>query len=400
MTFIESTYSERQVHAPRILALDGIRGFAMILVLVWHFVACQVQAAPGSSAAYALKIFSYSWAGVDLFFVLSGFLIGGILLDHRSSASYFIPFYVRRACRIFPLYYFVYIFFVAGCAYPAWQIGGGGYRWLFGASLPAWSYPLHLQNFLMAETGSHGPNWMGVSWSLAVEEQFYLLLPFIVRFFSRTSVGWISMVLVLSGPLIRALFLMWHPHGQIASYVLLPARWDAMFLGVLGALAVRSVKAESTLRNHLLSIRVAIIFSSVLLAVLCLAGQGTGSWGMCLLGHSLLALMSLCIILLTTLSPGGWAIRFFRHAFLVWVGNISYGLYLFHQPIAGLLHGYVLNQPPQIRNTEDASVTLLALVVTFGLAVFSSGYIETPMVKLGHSFRYTTGNLLQFRSSR
>ena len=123
---VDSLEPGMRVASPRILALDGIRGLAMILVLVWHFLSCQVRTTPGSSIAYMMKLLSYSWAGVDLFFVLSGFLIGGILLDQRSSPNYFIPFYLRRACRIFPLYYLVYVLFLAGCKYPAWQIGGGG----------------------------------------------------------------------------------------------------------------------------------------------------------------------------------------------------------------------------------------------------------------------------------
>ncbi len=235
---------------------------------------------------------------------------------------------------------------------------------------------------------------MGVSWSLAVEEQFYLILPFIIRFLSQTTVGWVSAILVFSGPLIRVSFLLWHPHGEIASYVLLPARWDAMFLGVLGALAIRSRTVLEMLRNKLWTIRIVALLCSASLAALCLAGQGIGSWGMCLLGHSLLALMSLSLLLLTMLSPDGWAGRFFTNKFLTWVGTISYGIYLLHQPIAGFTHGYLLNQSPQVRGFYDAGVTLIAVAATFSLATLSSRYLEAPVVKLGQRCRYKHDPLL------
>src|SRR5437867_6087613 len=73
----------------RIPELDGVRGMAILLVLVWHYLVGPLQTEPGSPAAYGLKLLSLTWAGVDLFFVLSGFLIGGILLDNRSAPNYF-----------------------------------------------------------------------------------------------------------------------------------------------------------------------------------------------------------------------------------------------------------------------------------------------------------------------
>src|ERR1700722_18431603 len=87
-------------HIPQ---LDGLRGLACLLILVQH-AAQQFDAAPLSPLAHALAIFRLNWTGVDLFFVLSGYLLGGICLEHQTSANYFRAFYTRRACRIFPLY--------------------------------------------------------------------------------------------------------------------------------------------------------------------------------------------------------------------------------------------------------------------------------------------------------
>jgi peptidoglycan/LPS O-acetylase OafA/YrhL len=90
----------------RLPELDGLRGCAILLVVIWHYVSQPANPAPGTVLALLVQPFKIAWSGVDLFFVLSGFLIGGILLDHRSSPRYFKTFYIRRICRIFPLYYF------------------------------------------------------------------------------------------------------------------------------------------------------------------------------------------------------------------------------------------------------------------------------------------------------
>ena len=94
--------------SPRMPELDGLRGAAILLVLIWHFWAGLAQPATGSIAALLAWPFHFAWSGVDLFFVLSGFLIGGILIDQRSATNYFRIFYFRRACRILPLYYTIH----------------------------------------------------------------------------------------------------------------------------------------------------------------------------------------------------------------------------------------------------------------------------------------------------
>ena len=91
--------------AGRIIELDGIRGLAILLVLIWHYLANTAATTIGSWQSYALATLGLTWSGVDLFFVLSGFLIGGILYDAKDSTSYYRTFYGRRIYRIFPLYF-------------------------------------------------------------------------------------------------------------------------------------------------------------------------------------------------------------------------------------------------------------------------------------------------------
>ena len=227
----------------------------MLLVLIWHYLASQVQTQAGSFISYGMKTFSIAWAGVDLFFVLSGFLLGGRLLDRRAAQYYFSGFYVRRFCRIFPLYYVMLGLFVAATALIPVGMGmEDGRAWLFSNPFPLWSYSTFLQNIPMALADSFGPNWLAVTWSLAVEEQFYLALPFVVRFVPVAILPWALVALIVSAPIFRGVLLGVTQNG-IPGYVLLPGRWDSLFIGVLGALAIRRDSGRIWLRENISLIR-------------------------------------------------------------------------------------------------------------------------------------------------
>jgi peptidoglycan/LPS O-acetylase OafA/YrhL len=174
--------------------------------------------------AWLIKLGRLSWSGVDLFFVLSGFLIGGILLDAVDSPHYFKTFYIRRAYRILPLYSVLLALAV---------IVERGASWL-----PR--YVLLLQNFWMAWTGVFGVYALSVTWSLAIEEQFYLTLPPLIRFTSRKALTKIMIGAVLLAPPCRALAIAFLPGKLLAAYVLMPCRMDALGLGVLIVIATRS----------------------------------------------------------------------------------------------------------------------------------------------------------------
>src|SRR5262249_15646658 len=117
----------------RIPELDGIRGTAILLVLLWHYVVVQQ-----TTLALFNRVFGLTCSGVDLFFVLSAFLIGGILMAHRLATNFFQVFYVRRICRILPLYFlWLFLFIVVGAIVP---LRSEALRWLFAHPLPLWSY--------------------------------------------------------------------------------------------------------------------------------------------------------------------------------------------------------------------------------------------------------------------
>ncbi len=152
----------------RIPALDGLRGVASLMVLAYHF-GPHIVRDDRSRYVFLHRIPPLWFEGVPLFFVLSGFLISGILVDARSSPRYFQTFYARRLFRIFPLYYLVLLGY--GMMIALGQANTNAR--LFESPLPLWTYWLYLQNFAMAATNSFGAIWMAGSWSLAVEEQFY-----------------------------------------------------------------------------------------------------------------------------------------------------------------------------------------------------------------------------------
>src|SRR5712692_10605079 len=211
---------------------------AILLVLIWHYVVVQQ-----TTVGVFNRVFLLSWSGVDLFFVLSGFLIGGILMDHRQAANYFQVFYVRRICRIMPLYFlWIFLFVVFGIVVP---LRNEALSWLFAQPLPLWSYTTFTQNIVMARAGL-GPNWLGITWSLAVEEQFYLALPLMIRAIPPRRLPLVLMTLIVAAPILRIILIArYGAQGYLPGYVLTPCRADALLLGVLCAYVMRHEELRS-----------------------------------------------------------------------------------------------------------------------------------------------------------
>ncbi|UCE07284.1 MAG: acyltransferase, partial [bacterium] len=222
----------------RIRALDGIRGIAILLVLLWHYIACQAETDNGSLLAYFTRLLALTWSGVDLFFVLSGFLIIGILLDAKGSELYFKTFYIRRACRIIPLYFLMLCLFII---IP--RTGLTSNEWLFAKPLPLISYFTFTQNYFMHCKG-FGAHWLGVTWSLAVEEQFYLLIPILVWLLTKKQLLFVFGCLICMAPIFRLVF------GNLGAYVFPFARADSILMGGLLALALRSPNIQAILTKN------------------------------------------------------------------------------------------------------------------------------------------------------
>jgi len=229
--------SQKQVH---ILELDGLRGAAIFMVLVYHYVSQQGAAPAGSLTASVQRAVSMWATGVDLFFVLSGFLIGGILMQQRDSPSFFRTFYIRRSVRILPIYYLwttLYIVLVLAAGPFLRAHAHSGMTPQLG--WPVYIHYLFLQNFAFFSLAGLASAWFGPTWSLAIEEQFYLLSPLIVRLVSPRRLSAVLISTIVAIPVLRILML-WAGHPSAAAIsVLMICRADALALGILAALLWR-----------------------------------------------------------------------------------------------------------------------------------------------------------------
>jgi len=345
----------------KIPQLDTVRGIAILLVIIHN---------TGSFPSLHLgPISAHGWMGVDLFFVLSGFLITGILLDAKQSEGYFKNFYARRCLRIWPLYYSLLVFMWVFLP----LLRPSDTHIIFERSSPWWAYPIYLQNFFVANPeGAVGA--LGVTWSLAIEEQFYLIWPWVVRYFSSTQIKRIAIgVIVLSPPL--RLFLVHHGVDIYSNFF---CRLDGLMAGALLAVLVRS---ESLVPAKYVKWAWAVFLIGASLAVL--ADDQQARW----IAFSMTSLASLSLVYLSLFSPSSWVQRVFRNRFLIYTGTISYGLYLLHKIPFDVTKSLHLEQHPLLA----FSVTV---VCSYLLAAISWRILEMPFLRLKRFFDLKPGGRL------
>ncbi len=375
----------------RLPELDGLRGIAILLVVFWHYFASRYSIPDGSPIVEQLVVATrLSWSGVDLFFVLSGFLLAGILIDHRSSSTYFRSFYGRRICRIFPLYYALLIVFVIGVVLNDHGVVSRP-AWLFRGNAPLWTYFTFTQNVWMADTGSWGARFNSVTWSLAIEEQFYLLLPLIVRFVPVRALGWAFAALIAASVAFR----FWAfaiPHGGLACYFLPFARMDALGLGALGAWLLRKPRLWSALvvARWAQATVLALLFAGVV--GMTWADYKIRSWEMSSFGYTWLALFYFSIIVFVLTQPDTALARVARWSPLRRLGLISFGVYLLHQIVDRLAFTYLLDQPGVLKRSSDLLVPFGTFGVTLLLAAASWRFFEKPILQWGERFRFRAGS--------
>jgi len=338
----------------RVRQLDAVRGVAILTVIIHN----QREQFP---ALHLQRLFESGWMGVDLFFVLSGFLITGILLDTKESSGYFKNFYARRCLRIWPLFYSVLLFMFVVVPFLRPTEG----QEIFARSSPWWAYPLFLQNFLIpVPTNATGP--LSVSWSLAVEEQFYLVWPLVVRFCSRAQLCWVALSVVCISPLLR-LFLSFHGVNLYSNTF---CRLDGLMAGALLAIAVRS---DTFVPRAF--VRLAWVVLVVAAPLALMLDSVDARWVV----FSMSAAASAAFVYLSLYSGQKWLYAAMTNRFIVYTGTISYGLYLLHKipfDIAKTFHW-----------DRHAWVALPVLVVVcYAIAALSWNLLEQPFLRLKRFF--------------
>jgi peptidoglycan/LPS O-acetylase OafA/YrhL len=376
--------SAARSEAKHIPALDGLRGLAILLVMATHFTLIE-HGAKIDTLVGALGHFG--WAGVDLFFVLSGFLITGILYDSKRDEHYFRTFYARRTLRIFPLYYAVVFFSLI--VLPHLRTLAGHLGSIRGDTAPL--YWLYLSNFPIAFTSDVKHQVLSLSWSLAIEEQFYLVWPIVVLLLDRRRLMKLCLALVGVAILTRAV-LVSHGADRLLTYNLTPCRMDGLLVGSFVALWWRSGLAAQDAAVRLA--RLFLPLCAVAVAAIVAVHRNmywTGYPGQ-VFGYTVLS-VGFASILILTISGGGSATldRVFSWKWMRVFGNYSYGLYLFHLPVRTLVRD-CLYGPEQFLSIGGSLLPGqfiyygICTALSLGMAVASWQLMEKHFLKLKRFF--------------
>lgn len=340
--------TENKHIAEHIPQLDGLRALAAILVLIQH----SAHDFPGVRAFDFVD--QYGMAGIQLFFVLSGFLITGILLDSKDSPKYFTNFFARRGLRIYPLYYLSLAGIMIVAAY-----GGrfSGVDW--------WIYILYLSNLFVS--AGRPPAALGTMWSLAVEEQFYLVWPFFVRKMSIKTIERVAIFTIAVVMMLR--FTGWlNFHNTILQI-------DALAAGAL--IACRKEQLYRVRRWAIplaLTFPLGYAFEHGLLNEFARAAQ-------------VLSAAAILIVLLTAGSASA-VVRVFSNPVARYIGKVSYGVYVLHSHVFNYFRSTALHDRIARGNSFWLSSLCLLIEYAVVLAVASLSFyaFERPFLQLKRYF--------------
>ena len=381
--------------------LDGLRGLAILLVMLYHTTHYGMVRTKLEAALTIVP--SVGWSGVDLFFVLSGFLITGILLGARDGTSYYRVFYARRVLRIFPLYYATLAFFLLVVPQLPF-FAAVDHFWNPGASREQFWYWLFLSNVQAALSGAWHHQTLAISWSLAIEEHFYLLWPLVVRRASERRLLQICAVAIGAALLLRAA-LVAGGASPLAAYTLTPCRLDILATGAAIAILARRAGGLEAMARAARAVLPAGLALFVALQAWIRLGQpeATGYQAitrqvlmlnndplMQTLGFSLLcAVYGALLVWVLTAPAASWRARCFERKWLRSFGRYSYAMYLFHFFVAILaVNVFTPGNHPQQYVLAQLCFWLLAIGVSYALARASWLLLEAPALRLKRFFPY------------
>jgi peptidoglycan/LPS O-acetylase OafA/YrhL len=363
----------RQEMSSHLPVLDGIRGLAIIFVMCAH----GGRFLPGqdTTVGHALVVLlNLGWCGVQLFFVLSGFLITRLLLAKKESGrrqGLFADFYTRRALRIFPLYYVALaILFLARHA-ASIDVGPV-------SRADAFWYLFYVQNWWNA--AGHIPEAVGHFWSLAIEEQFYFVWPMLVIGIMRRSLARICLGIVVAVIALRLVAAFAIGASSLWLYHATVAQVEGLAMGALLA----TFAADGSLSANARRAGTAMVVGILALVALILASRTTAMFGVntpfSVAASVAFSLTFTGAILYLLDRPDSLAGRAMQHRGLRAAGRISYGLYVIHYPVSWAL------ARPSIREFFGPTVILAYVGISIALAMLSWHFLERPFLALKDRF--------------
>jgi peptidoglycan/LPS O-acetylase OafA/YrhL len=366
----------------RFSQLDGLRGAAAIGVVLIHYM--EPTAAHLPTLGWAFNFLAVTPLSLDVFFVLSGFLIGGILLRSKDRPGYYGNFYKRRFARIMPVYYaWLALFVVLYLTCQGWgltppQSHSGTFYLL--------SFAFMFQNFFPSVVESSFV--MAPTWTLAVEEHFYLLAPLAVRRFTRRRLAQVLVGIIAIAPIFRGVLESYIGHhagwANSAARIWTPCRADALAMGVLLALAWDNERSRSWLKKHvgifLWSIAVCTSYAALLLWS---HFSNPHHWHFMDVAFERTAveISGLGLIVYLICQPESWLGRFLSSKTMRYFGRISYCLYIVHWGVNWMLFRFVLHARFGERLWLDVAMVPVSLLLSVGLAQLSATYFEGPILR-------------------
>ncbi|NMD07766.1 MAG: acyltransferase [Phyllobacteriaceae bacterium] len=353
----------------RIPALDGVRGFMTIAVVVSHYFAEVPSGIPA---------LMFGWLAVNMFYVLSGFLIARLILNKGVHENFFKVFYIRRVCRTFPIYFAcVFLIFAITALWPM-------HNTFEGTTFPLHAYLTFTQNIWMAQTGSIGQHWLAPTWTLALEEQFYLIAPALILFTPRRHLASVLIAMCAFAVFARGWVLLYSDLHEYWAAVLLPTRLDVLAMGVLAALLLHMPKIDwSKWDLWLRAAPLPLLVIPMLLKLLM------GDDSVLFKITSPLFVSAACASFLMALARGAPEAKNMQNRVYDFFCTISYAVYLTHLIVLGLMHNIILGVAPDIASPQQIAVTLAAIPVTVAVSWILTRYVEMPITNYGRSFKWS-----------
>jgi peptidoglycan/LPS O-acetylase OafA/YrhL len=376
---------------PRVLALDGLRGLAILPVMLTHFVSDGDMTPVSKVDEIVSNTLSFGWVGVEVFFVLSGFLITGILLDSLGAPHYFRNFYIRRTLRIFPLYYgFLALWLGVLPLFYTWP--DDVLKVIAIPVSPGWSWA-YLTNIVQAlhDDWRAGPPYTTHFWSLAIEEQFYLVWPTVVFLCSRRRLVFVCIGLVLLSVATRIGLVLAGYHA--AAYFFTPARLDGLAIGAIVAVAARRPGGLRLAWYVLPLIAGAAVTTFIVLALVPFAVfEPYDEVLATALKNTALACL-FAALLIMAIDHWSATARVCRTSALRFFGRYSYALYVFHTPVAYFVASYYfsIDSAPLLMGTRLGGLLIFTLIaggVSVACALVSWHLYEKHFLKLKDRFAY------------